>query len=318
MLLAFGHALVFAAVYWLAFLLRFDFKLSGQEAGFAKISLPAVVGLKVLVFFLLGHYRGWWRYVTFADLVALIHASLVSLLLIVVAGYFASSRIPRSVLIIDCLLTIALLGSLRSSWRIFREHFCTAKRTNCRKTLLVGTDEASGVLAHQIQSRPELPYLICGLLETNGRASAGQLGQIPILGHIDDIVEVSAACGTTEVLVMADVLPGKRLRALVNDCRGAGLELKIIPAFESRLVGDARIPIRQIEINDLLRRDPVVLDTAAIGTLLEGRTVMVTGGGGSIGSEICRQVLKFHPRSSCLSAAARTASSTSSVSSALR
>ena len=71
-LLAFGHALVFAAVYWLAFLLRFDFKLSGQEAGFAKISLPAVVGLKVLVFFLLGHYRGWWRYVTFADLVALI------------------------------------------------------------------------------------------------------------------------------------------------------------------------------------------------------------------------------------------------------
>ena len=99
------------------------------------------------------------------------------------------------------------------------------------------------------------------------------------------------------MLVVAGTLPGQRLRNLMEACERAGLNLKIIRSLEDRLEGDERVPIRDIEINDLLGRDPVTLDTENIGQLLEGRRVMVTGAGGSIGSEICRQILAFHPES---------------------
>ncbi len=99
------------------------------------------------------------------------------------------------------------------------------------------------------------------------------------------------------MLVVAGTLPGQRLRDLMEACEQGGLNLKIIRSLEDRLEGDNRVPIRDIEINDLLGRDPVTLDTENIGKLLEGRRVMVTGAGGSIGSEICRQIVRFNPQS---------------------
>jgi FlaA1/EpsC-like NDP-sugar epimerase len=211
----------------------------------------------------------------------------------VVAQY---EHIPRGVLLLDCLLTIVILGALRSSWRGFREHFWPAINTrDCRWSLLVGTDHAAGVLAHQIQSNAQLRCRIRGLVATNGE-KAKRLGQIPILGSLEDIRQIAQSSAATDVLVISGTLPGERLRSLMETCNEAGLHLRIIPALEDRLHGDCRVPIRDIEINDLLRREPVRLDTAAIGRLLEARTVMVTGAGGSIGSEICRQVLRFNPK----------------------
>ena len=99
------------------------------------------------------------------------------------------------------------------------------------------------------------------------------------------------------MLVVAGTLPGQRLRKLMEACETSGLNLKIIRSLEDRLDGDDHVPIRDIEINDLLGRDPVTLDTENIGKLLEGRRVMVTGAGGSIGSEICRQIIAFQPES---------------------
>ena len=127
-------------------------------------------------------------------------------------------------------------------------------------------------------------------------AVGSRLGQFPVLGSLEDVREVAAACAASTVLVTAGTLAGSRLRDLMDACEQSGLELKIIRAMEDRLGGDHRIPIRDIEISDLLRRAPVQLDMNIIGQLMEGRTVMVTGAGGSIGSEICRQILRFNPR----------------------
>ncbi|MGQ9574326.1 MAG: polysaccharide biosynthesis protein [Thermoguttaceae bacterium] len=308
-LLALGHAILFLFAYWLAFGLRLDFEFQTYPHVMARFwaSVLWIVGLKVVVFYAAGQYHGWWRYVTFADLVALVRASLLGLILIATADYFLveqeriawfveHERIPRAVLVLDCLLTIAILGALRSSWRILREHFWPAfNPRGFRWALLVGTDHATGVLAHQIQSNAQLQYRIRGLVAANGE-KVRRLGQIPVLGPLEDIRQIAASCGATDVLVTAGTLPGARLRSLMETCNQAGLQLRIIPALEDRLHGDSRIPVREIEINDLLRREPVRLDTEAIGRLLEGRTVMVTGAGGSIGSEICRQVLRFRPR----------------------
>jgi FlaA1/EpsC-like NDP-sugar epimerase len=301
-LLAMAHAVLFAAVYWLAYLLRFDFQVKPDELDRYLHTLPWLIGVKLAVFYLTGHFQGWWRYVTFADLVALIRATVLSLLAVAAINFFGvfgrlTFRIPRSVLILDALLGLMVLGSLRSSWRIFREHFWPViKAKKYHNALLVGTDEASAILAHQMQALTQLPCRILGLLTTNGDEKRGQLGQIPVLGHMEEVEKIAAACNATDVFVVAGALPGAQLRRLMTICREADLNLKIVPAFQARLHGDRHVPVRNIEINDLLGREPVRLDCREIAGLLEGRSAMVTGAGGSIGSEICRQAILFRPR----------------------
>jgi FlaA1/EpsC-like NDP-sugar epimerase len=297
-LLALMHAAIFSVAYWLAYLLRFDFAIPPDFVGVFGTTLGWFIGLKLLIFCFSGQFRGWWRYVTFADLTALFRVSALSLLVLATANFFfvTQSPIPKSVIILDCIMTVALLGMVRASWRMFREvcrPMLDAK--DARWALLVGTDLSNGILAHQIQSYYHLPYRVRGLLATEDVANGARLGQMPILGKLEDVCSIAARSRTTDVLVVAGTLPGRRLRSLMEACRQGNLNLKIIRSLEDRLEGDNHVPIRGIEINDLLGRDPIVLDTENIGKLLEGRRVMVTGAGGSIGSEICRQIVKFHP-----------------------
>ncbi len=297
-LLGLFHTVVFCAVYWTAFQLRFGFDGSAPGMEVFWPSLPWVLGLKLIVFYLLGHYHGWWHYVTFADLIALTRASVLSLFVIAVIDHFIlPNQIPRGVAILDCAVTILALGALRASRRLFSEQFRPIlNRNGYRWALLVGADYSSAILAYQIQSHFQLPYRIRGFLATDNARKGSRLGQIPILGNLEDLRVTAAAYRITDVLVTAGTLPGRQLRQLMETCGEAGLNLKIIRSVEDRLSGDHRVPIRDIEINDLLQRDPVELDTETIGRLLEDHTIMVSGAGGSIGSEICRQLLKFNPK----------------------
>lgn len=300
-LFAVGHVVLFALSFWCAFQLRFDFDVPSHYAEIFRFSLAWFVGVKLLVFFALGQYHGLWHYVTFADLLALLRATLVSLVIIVGIDYFVvvGYQIPRAILLLDCMLTVLLLGALRASWRLFVERFRPMVRAgDTRWALVVGVDHASAILAYQIQSNFQLPYRIRGFLTTGDSETqrGARLGQIPVLGSVDELDEITSSYAVHEVLVTAGTLTGEQLRRLMEDCRRAGLQLRVIRPAEDRLRGDHRIPIRDIEISDLLRRDPIHLDTETIGRLIAGRRVMVSGAGGSIGSEICRQVLRFQPR----------------------
>ncbi len=294
------HLVVFVAAYWSSYLLRFDFNIPPDATILHLSTLGWVVSIQLGVYCLLGQFRGWWRYVTFADFVALLIASTLSLFVLAAVNFFfrLPTQIPRGVLVIDFMLIVGILGALRSSWRMFREIFRPMLDGNdCRWALLVGTDLSNGILAHQIQSHFHLPYRVRGLLTTDDSPAGGRLGQIPILGKLEDVEEIAAAYHAADVLVVAGSLSGPRLRKLMESCERGSLKLKIMRSLEDRLEGDSRVPIRNIEINDLLRRDPVTLDTDNIGKLIEGRRVLVTGAGGSIGSEICRQISGFKPQS---------------------
>ena len=297
-LLAAAHAGVFAAAYWSAYLLRFDFVVLGKNLDAFSSTLGWAVGTQLLVFGLLGQFHGWWRYVTFADLVALLRAAAVSLVALASVNYFFQLPIPRGIPLLDVILMVVMLGAVRASWRMFREVFHPMLNgKDCRWALLVGTDLSNGILAHQIQSHFRLPYRVRGFLSTDNSVAASHIGQIPILGALENVRKIAVAYCATDILVVAGTVSGERLRSLMEACEDENLTLKIIRPLEDRLGGDDHVPIRDIEINDLLGRDPVSLDTANIDKLIEGRRVMVTGAGGSIGSEICRQIIAFRPES---------------------
>lgn len=297
MLLALANLALFAMVYWLAFLLRFDFHIPAGWLLLVWVTVPFVMGLKLAVFYAMGQHHGWWSHVTFADLVALVRAAALSLAVIAAIDYFLfPKQIPRAVLLLDCLMTIVLIGGLRASGRVFVEHvWPTLRQKRFRSALLVGVNRSSGLLAHQINSHAELGYRIRGFLATNGRKPSKGLGQIPVVGHLTDVREIASVRRIKDVFVVAGSLPGREMRWLMHVCDECGLTLKIIPPVGDLFGGGRWMPLRDLQIDDLLTRSSTELDCDAIGELIQGRRVLVTGAGGSIGSEICRQVLKFEP-----------------------
>lgn len=296
-LLGAGHLAIFTCSYWLAWLLRFDFSIPPDELAVLTATLPIVVAVKLVLFDLSGQLHGWWRYVTFADLTALFRVSLLSLCALAAVDFFIPSiRMPRSVLLLDCLLSITILGGSKSSLRLFREQFWPKFRhADYRKVLLVGQDESAAILAHQIHSHGRIKYRIVGLLLAGGPRDRHRFSDIPVIGTPEDVKEAAGRCQVREILVTTGVLAGPRLRRLLDDCAAEGLEAKIIRPIDDLVSGNHSIPVREIEINDLLRRDPVQLDLESIRGLVAGASVMVTGAGGSIGSEICRQLIRFQP-----------------------
>ncbi|MDI9442719.1 MAG: nucleoside-diphosphate sugar epimerase/dehydratase [Planctomycetota bacterium] len=294
-LLAVGHAVLFCLIYALAFELRFGFEVELRSLTVFVSSLPVVVGAKLLIFYATGHFHGWWRHVTFSDLTALARASLAALLaLVAIDHFFLDYQIPRAILPLDCCLGVLVLGTLRSSWRLLAEGRASLGGTRSA-ALLVGADHAAGRLAHDIHSHPDSPYRVRGLIATNGETVGARLGGIPVVGRLDDLPGAAVRRGVQSLLVTAGSIPGSRLRSLLGRCEKSGLAVKIIPSARDRLSGVDHLPVRDIHIDDLLRRDPVQLDDTAICDLVRDRRVLVTGAGGSIGSEICRQLLRFDP-----------------------
>lgn len=297
-LLGLVHALLFSAVYWFAYCLRFDLAVPQIMTWIFFLSLPWMLGVKLLVFYLLGHFHGWWRYVTFADLPALVRATMLSFLVFIAVEHFvALFYIPRVVLVLDCLITIFVVGAARSGVRLYKEQLQRLLAPGDRRSaLLIGATHADGILAHQLNSHPLSNYFIRGLVDLSGQKSGLQLGGVPVLGNIAQVEEIVLASRATDILVAAGSLPGPMMRELIEHCDEAGVTLKIIPQLSELVNGSARqIPVRNVQINDLLRRNPVELNADKISGLLEGRTVLVTGAGGSIGSEICRQIMRFNP-----------------------
>ncbi|EMI54324.1 Capsular polysaccharide biosynthesis protein capD [Rhodopirellula sallentina SM41] len=307
------HTFLFAIILLSAFWIRYEFQFTDRAWSLVLQSLPLVVGLKVVLFYLSGHFHGWWRYVTFGDLIALFRATTVSLAAMILLGYLTYGfvgQVPRSVVLLDSALTILCIGSLRSSWRLFDEQFGPAlKRRKFRPALIVGCDHLTGQLASQVNARQGLDYRIKALVAVGDYRRHARLGHLPVAGDLNSIVEIAEKFRAKDVLVPAGVLPAERLRSLVEQCNDSNLDLKILPPLDDVLQGTNDIPVRSLDINDLLRRDPVVLDNHAIGGLISGRRVMVTGAGGSIGSEICRQVKAFLPSELILVVGGRTGSS---------
>jgi len=293
------HAVVFALAYRLAYGIKFDFAIPEKLADQFWLTLPAILIIKLMIFYALGACHGWWGFVTFSDLAVLLKAATLSLLIVGAVDMYMvqNNHIPKAILILDYILTIALLGGLRSMWRLSQQELRPIiERKDYRRVLIVGANAAGESLARQLHADHRFKSIVVGFLDDDASLKGTRFGSMEVLGRPEEAPKYAAAFAAQDVLVSGGALPGKRLRLLMKRCEDAGLTVKVVPPVDDLLKNDIPLQIRPIDINDLLGRDPIRLNSDAIEGLLAGQTVLVTGAGGSIGSEICRQVLRFHPK----------------------
>jgi len=301
------HAVVFAAAYFVAFFTRNDFTFEGQWFQQYAATVAAVVLVKLVIFYALGLCHVSWGRVAFGDLTNLLWAATVAMLVFATADSLLLStgrvpwipRIRRSIILLDWAATILLLGGIRTVWRSVREELRPLfSRVPARTALIIGANQAGEMIARGLQATSAKPYYVVGFLDDDPNLRHTRVAGLEVFGDIEDARAVIARRGVDEVIVQSGSITGKRFRQLLADCTETAAELKVLPGIDQLLSGQktlSHVQLRPVEIKDLLRREPVELDDSAIRRLIAGRVVMVTGAGGSIGSEICRQVLRYAP-----------------------
>jgi FlaA1/EpsC-like NDP-sugar epimerase len=301
------HAVLFATAYFVAFYTRNDFAFSNSWIDVYLATVVGVVLVKVAVFYCLGLCHISWGRVAFGDLTTLLWASTLAMLVlaaidtfVVSTGLFGIPRVRRSVILLDWGATIMLVGGMRTLWRSVREElrpmFFGKTATSA---IIVGADHSGELIARNLTATSAHPYVIVGFLDNDPALKHTRVAGFEVLGNIQQAAAEVARRGVDEVIVQSGGLTGRGFRQLLEECTAAGAEVKVLPGIDELLSGQtnpSHIKLRPVEIKDLLRREPVKLDDSAIRALVEGRSVMVTGAGGSIGSEICRQVLRFLPK----------------------
>ncbi|HEX9179997.1 MAG TPA: polysaccharide biosynthesis protein, partial [Burkholderiales bacterium] len=297
-LLPLAHDAVAAAAAWiLAYLLRLNFELPEPHGRGLALTLPWVVPLQMVVFWLFGLYRGMWRYASLPDLKRILLASAAAVLVTTIVIYMLRlpMAVPRSVLVLDPILLIMLMGGSRLGYRMWREHrLYGPTQLAGQPVLILGAGEAAAGLVKDLARSAE--WRVVGLLDDDVTKVGQQLQGVKVLGTCGQLPEIAPRLGVEHAIIAMPSQSHTVRRRAAELCAAAGLRALTVPSFEDLVSGRVMVSaIRQVELDDLLGRDPVELDDGGLHRLLTGRTVLVTGAGGSIGSELCRQIARFRP-----------------------
>ncbi len=299
--------LVLAAAYCLAFVMRFEGVLPEQEFTGLLVSLPLVVALKIVCFTALGVRRLSWRYVSLPEakriFTSLSFASgllvgwrLVSALLGLspAAGWY---NIPLGVVLID--LPLSFLGTigLRLTLRTWAERGAPASQREQVPTLLIGAGRVGALVAKEILAGRDTGIRALGFVDENPNLIGQMIHGLPVVGSLDQFSSVVQQFEARQALITLERASGSTIRNMVRLCESCGITAKIVPDLREVVEGRVSLShMRSVDIEDLLRREPVALDGEAISAVVRDQPVLITGAGGSIGSELCRVVCRFAPR----------------------
>lgn len=292
-----------------AFVLRLDWMapLSATHpfADAVRFSLVAAPLVKLPVFYLFGLYSRFWRYVTLSDLVPIVTAVSVASVLFSAATLVAVSTgivasYPRSVPAIDWVLTLLVVAGVRVAVRVFAEVRSSgrarARLSRRRHVLIVGAGEAGALVVRELGRNPQLGMVPVGFLDDDPAKIGKKIHQTRVLGRLDQLAEMIEAHDVEEVVIAMPTAPGETARTVVEAAREAGVTAKALPGMFELLDGGLNISrLREVDITDLLRRRQIT-PAADTARYLQGEVVLVTGAGGSIGSELCRQICHAEAR----------------------
>lgn len=305
-------ALALGVAYALAFLLRFDGELPAQMLKRLAFTWPYVVAFQFALLSAFGVRRFAWRYVGLREttriLVAIATAATGLVMARVVAsaivswfGYAQYALIPFGVIAADFVLAFVGITGVRALRRVLAERSQAVSRRAAQpdsvvRTLLVGAGQAGVMVAKEIRQRPDLGIAPVGFVDDDPLKQGSDVHGLRVVGTTGELVDVCQRLGAEQVLITMATAPGERIRTIAESCERAGIPVKIIPGVYEIVGGHLNLSrIRSVAIEDLLGREAVSLDVESIAALIRGRTVLVTGAGGSIGAELCRQLCAFRP-----------------------
>lgn len=291
---------IFTVVHLGAYLVRFDGAIEVEHAETLRLTLAAFVVLKLAVFAWFRVHRGWTRFVTFHDLTSLAQATTAASVLIILADRLWPLQQPvsRGIFVLDWGATLIVVCGMRALVRTLYgayRRLADSDAQSMKRALIVGVNEAGEGLLRAMQVSRRAPFEIVGFVDLDGRHAGERIGGVPIVGKLDELRQLIVRHAVDEILLTSGDLSGARVRIVMETCAAAGAQVRMLPSYEQLLSGQMRVAARDVAIDDLLRREPVKLDTPQIHEWLTGRVLMITGSAGSIGSEICRQLLQFRP-----------------------
>ncbi len=289
-----GHLAVFVVIYFFAIYLRFESFVPDNPRHLRV--LPIVLLGKLIWFWSFQTFHGWWRHVTFTDLVLMAKATFASVATFFLLDYlFFSEQISRGVILIDGAFTIAAMSALRGLWRSWDERLMfRSSNRNTKRALVVGADIVTAKLALLINSRQTINAKVVGLVSPKDTSSR-RISQLRVVGTVCELNDLCRDLRIDILYIPAGMLPAKKIGSLIDQVCDLKVKVNIVPALSATLEGGTKIPVREVCFEDLLRREPVKLDQNLIHEMLEGKRILVTGAGGSIGSELCRQIMQFEP-----------------------
>ncbi len=311
------HAVLFALALLLAYLVRFE--VAGEQArkGWFLSSflpmLPFFIIVKIIIFGATNLFRGGWQYASIRDIGNILFASWLFLLVMYVpivavrwleayggvtlayVGDYIKSY-PTGVLFLDFLASIFLVCTARLGFRIYREELRPMSKEGVRRVLVVGAGNAAEAIVREIHRMPVERFRVIGLVDDDPAKQHLIIHGVPVLGHTTEIRRICEEEDVEEIIVAMPSATQKELRRVIELCSGTKLKFQSLPGVSDLIDGRVTVSqIRPVDIHDLLGRQAVALDSEAIGRFLRGRRVLITGAGGSIGSEMCRQVAHYQP-----------------------
>jgi FlaA1/EpsC-like NDP-sugar epimerase len=280
-----------------AFLLRFDFTIPKEYHAHLWAGLCIWAVAKVFVFQLFRLDRGWWRYVSVPDLLRVAYANLAGSAL-GGAGIllFAPPGFPRSIYFVDFLVCSITTAGVRLAVRIVSEFSRIVPRSEEKRTLIYGAGDAGTSLLREIRQNPAMAYDVAGFIDDDPVKTGATIYRTKVLGTGEALPSLVKVYGIDMVLIALPSATGREMTAILKHCQEAGVAYKTVPSFAEILeTGSLASGIRDVNVEDLLGRNPVYLDESGIRGKIENKVVAVTGAAGSIGSELCRQIARFQP-----------------------
>jgi FlaA1/EpsC-like NDP-sugar epimerase len=293
-----------ALAWYLSFQIRFDQGVYAPYDEFLGIDIFLVVTVVyVLVFLVFGLYEHWWRYVSIRDVWRTILAVSAAALCTATALYFwdplNGSRLPRGIVVIDWILVLAFVTGARLLVRTLIERPGGRRLVSRGKeALVIGAGDAGQLVVREMLRSPRLRYTPIGLVDDDPRKKNMRLHGVRVLGTTRDLPRLLAENPPDEVIIAIPSAAGEVRQAVVNACRDASVPVKTLPGVHELIAGDLALSqqLREVQVEDVLGREAIELDVPSVASYVSGATVLVTGAGGSIGSELCRQIAALGAR----------------------
>jgi FlaA1/EpsC-like NDP-sugar epimerase len=296
-LIVLTHFLLVGLSYLLAFFLRFDFDVPSVYWQVFFKTLPVLILIKIIVFHYSGIFYGLWRYVSTGDLWQILKANFISTMffVMVVVLMHGFSGFPRSVFILDLVLSVSLTAGVRLFTRLFRERFNPLRLYKKSSALIVGAGQAGILMLKECRNNPAMGIQVKGFIDDDPAKRHQVIYGVKVWGGHKDIPEIVNRFAIEEVILAIPSAKGEVIREILSYCQIPGVRIRIIPGLNKIISGELELRPREVQPEDLLGREVVEVNQDEIRRYTKNKRVLVTGAGGSIGSEICRQVAEYSP-----------------------